>query len=30
MGLETNNIKSFSALTELVLSAKDQATVEQS
>lgn len=30
MGLETNNIKSFSALTELVLTAKDQATAEQS
>ncbi|NXK53113.1 COG2 protein, partial [Chauna torquata] len=30
MGLETSNIKSFSALTELVLTAKDQATVEQS
>ncbi|XP_054050854.1 conserved oligomeric Golgi complex subunit 2 isoform X4 [Rissa tridactyla] len=30
MGLETSSIKSFSALTELVLTAKDQATAEQS
>ncbi|XP_075002509.1 conserved oligomeric Golgi complex subunit 2 isoform X3 [Calonectris borealis] len=30
MGLETSSIKSFSALTELVLSAKDQVTAEQS
>ncbi|XP_025946490.1 conserved oligomeric Golgi complex subunit 2 [Apteryx rowi] len=30
MGLRTSNIKSFSALTELVLTAKDQTTVEQS
>lgn len=30
MGLETSSIKSFSALTDLVLNAKDQATAEQS
>ncbi|KFW80703.1 Conserved oligomeric Golgi complex subunit 2 [Manacus vitellinus] len=30
MGLETSSIRSFSALTELVLTAKDQATAEQS
>ncbi|NXD71614.1 COG2 protein, partial [Eolophus roseicapillus] len=30
MGLDTSNIKSFSALTDLVLTAKDQATAEQS
>ncbi|XP_037751144.1 conserved oligomeric Golgi complex subunit 2 isoform X1 [Chelonia mydas] len=30
MGLQTSNIKSFSALLELVLAAKDQTTVEQS
>ncbi|KAM9298723.1 conserved oligomeric Golgi complex subunit 2 isoform 3-T3 [Morus bassanus] len=30
MGLETSSIKSFSALTELVLTAKDQASAEQS
>ncbi|KAF1505067.1 Conserved oligomeric Golgi complex subunit 2, partial [Eudyptula minor novaehollandiae] len=30
MGVETSSIKSFSALTELVLTAKDQATAEQS
>ncbi|XP_025973015.1 conserved oligomeric Golgi complex subunit 2 isoform X4 [Dromaius novaehollandiae] len=30
MGLQTSNIKSFSALSELVLTAKDQTTVEQS
>ncbi|XP_010161850.1 conserved oligomeric Golgi complex subunit 2-like [Antrostomus carolinensis] len=30
MGLETSSIKSFSALMELVLTAKDQATAEQS
>ncbi|NXR23073.1 COG2 protein, partial [Cinclus mexicanus] len=30
MGLETNSIKSFSALAELVLTAKDQATMEPS
>ncbi|XP_054018219.1 conserved oligomeric Golgi complex subunit 2 isoform X2 [Dryobates pubescens] len=29
MGLEVSSIKSFSALTELVLTAKDQATAEQ-
>ncbi|XP_043367280.1 conserved oligomeric Golgi complex subunit 2 isoform X3 [Dermochelys coriacea] len=29
MGLQTSNIKSFSALLELVLAAKDQTTVEQ-
>ncbi|XP_062429660.1 conserved oligomeric Golgi complex subunit 2 isoform X1 [Rhea pennata] len=30
MGLQTSNIKGFSALTELVLTAKDQTTLEQS
>lgn len=30
MGLVTKDIKSFSALTELVAAAKDQATAEQS
>lgn len=29
MGLQTSDIKSFPALTELVLAARDQATAEQ-